>query len=474
MSFILYDVTFLILFLIFISFFLYRGKKNLKKEGLLLLYKTSWGIKLINYVGKKYKKTLKFLSYVSISIGYILMVTMIYLFGKVVWIYFFSKDIVQQIKVPPIMPLFPYLPQVLKLDWLPPFYFTYWIIILAIIAITHEFAHGIFASREKVKIKKTGFGFFPFFLPIFLAAFVELDEKILAKKKKFAQMAVISAGTFANVLTAILFMGILTLFFTFAFTPTGVIVDQYAYYLVAVPTITSVNGISLENPTYENIVNLLENSSFNDVEAGGEKFVAIGGYDESTNTLALYPPAPAINSRLERIIFKVNNIEVTNREMLIQELSKYSPGETVTFNVLASDDKDYDKDIILEARPDNPDVAWLGIVFLKNEPKGIIGNIVYKLSSFKNPTTYYVPKIDGLTIFIYQLLWWIVIISISVALLNMLPVGIFDGGRFFYLTVLVLTKSEKKAKKSFVFMTRLIGYLVLAIMVLWAYKLFLL
>ena len=39
-----------------------------------------------------------------------------------------------------------------------------------------------FAVYNKIKVKTTGFGFFPFFLPVFLAAFVELDEKKMAKK----------------------------------------------------------------------------------------------------------------------------------------------------------------------------------------------------------------------------------------------------------------------------------------------------
>ena len=172
MNFMIYDIGFLVLFVIFISIFLYKGRKNLKKEGIVLLYKTSWGIKLINYIGKKYKKALKFLSYISIGLGYCLMASMLYLFGRIIWIYLFNQDIVRAIKVPPIMPLIPYLPQIFKLDFLPPFYFIYWIVIIAIIAVTHEFAHGIFAASNKVKIKKTGFGFFPFFLPIFLTAFV--------------------------------------------------------------------------------------------------------------------------------------------------------------------------------------------------------------------------------------------------------------------------------------------------------------
>ena len=201
------DLSLLVIFVIFISIFLYVKRKNLKKEGLLFLYKTTWGMRLIDKIGKKYKKTLGFLSYVSITVGYILMGAMLYLFGKIIYIYVAYPSIVRAIKVPPITPLIPYLPQAFKLDFLPPFYFTYWIVILAVIAITHEFMHGIFMRRYNIKIKSTGFGFFPFFLPIFLAAFVEQDEKSMDKSSPFNQMAVLSAGTFANVLTAILFFG---------------------------------------------------------------------------------------------------------------------------------------------------------------------------------------------------------------------------------------------------------------------------
>ena len=77
----IYDLTFMVVFIAFVSYFLYTRRKNLKKEGLLLLYKTEWGIKLINYIGKKAPKTFHFLSYVSITMGYVLMIGMIYLLG---------------------------------------------------------------------------------------------------------------------------------------------------------------------------------------------------------------------------------------------------------------------------------------------------------------------------------------------------------------------------------------------------------
>ena len=219
MSFIFYDIIFLVLFIVFFSYFLHSRKKNLKREGLLILYRTTWGIKLIDRIGKKFTKTLYVLSYISITIGYILMVGIIYLIGKIVYIYATRPDIVRAIKIPPLLPLVPYIDKLVPNLGLPSFYFTYFIIVIAIIAITHEMAHGILMRRYNIKIKSTGFAFFPWFLPIIPAAFVEQDEKSMNKSSRFHQMAVLSAGTFANVLTAVLFFLVIFVFFLFAFTP---------------------------------------------------------------------------------------------------------------------------------------------------------------------------------------------------------------------------------------------------------------
>ena len=257
MDFIIYDIILLVIFAISISLFLYTRRKNLKKEGLLLLYKAGWGIKLIERVSKKYKRLWKVLSYVSIILGYILMLSMVYFFLKIVSVYLFNPEIVRTLKIPPIMPLIPYLPQVFKLEFLPPFYFIYWIIIIAIIAIPHELSHGIFAAYNKIKIKSTGFGFFPFFLPVFLAAFVEPDEKQMSKTSKFSQMSILSAGTFANVLTAIFFLIVLWLFFSIGFAASGVAFDTYSYSIVGVSSISMINNITMDNVSYTNFINIL-------------------------------------------------------------------------------------------------------------------------------------------------------------------------------------------------------------------------
>jgi membrane-associated protease RseP (regulator of RpoE activity) len=469
----MYDITLLVAFVIFIGIFLYRKKKNLKKEGLLFLYRTSWGIRLINRIGKRFKKTLNVLSYLAVGLGYLLMGIIIYLFGKIVWIYVINPEIVKAIKIPPIMPLIPYLPQVFKLDFLPPFYFTYWIIIIAIVAVVHEFAHGVFAAHGEVKIKNTGFGFFPFFFPIFLAAFVELDEKKMQTKKIFSQMSVLAAGTFANILTAILFFGIMWLFFVLSFSPMGVTFDTYTYSVVNISTISLINGVSLEDATHEDIFNSISEEGLNEIIAGSEKFFLTKEFLERQQNgegyILLYNDAPAINANLEGIITEINGMELNSKEKLSKELWKYSPGDEVTITTIVNGEIKTNE-IILGTHPNYEESAYLGIGFINQEATGLMGKIVATLT-LKEPNIYYEPKFKA-GMFIYHLLWWLVLVNISIALVNMLPVGIFDGGRFFYLTILAITKSEKKAKKAFSFVTYLFLFLLLVIMAFWAITIF--
>lgn len=468
MSFIKYDIALLVLFVLFVSVFLYRKRKNLKKEGLLFLYKTSWGIKLIDKTAKRFPKTLKFLSYISIGFGYFLMASMLYLFGKIVYLYISFPEIVRAVKIPPIMPLIPYLPQAFKLDFLPDFYFIFWIVILAIIAISHEFAHGIFMRRYNIKIKSTGFGFFPFFLPVFLAAFVEQDEKSMEKASRFEQKAVLAAGTFANILTAALFFIVMILFFSFAFTPSGIVFDNYAYTVVGVGAISMVNNISIDNADYEKILELTNEKGFTKIQTSEEEYLITRNFLElqknNQEFIAVFLDAPAINSELTGVISEIEGVRMTSLEDLSKTLNRYSPGDKI--NIKTSEGN---YEIVLEEYPEDSGKAWLGISFADTQRKGAFGKIINFLTSFKKPHIFYEARF-GASEFIYDFLWWLVLISFSVALVNMLPMGIFDGGRFFYLTVWGLTKSEKKAKKWFAFMTYFLLFLVLLLMVFWAFS----
>lgn len=467
MNFVFVDVALLILFVIFVSLFLYRNRKNLKRDGLLYLYRTKWGMRLIDRTGKKYKKTLKVLSYVSITVGYALMAGILWMFGKIIYLYVAYPAVVKAIKVPPITPLIPYLPQAFKLDFLPPFYFIYWIIILAIIAIFHEFAHGIFMRRYDIKIKSTGFGFFPFFLPVFLAAFVEQDEKSMNKSGIFKQLSVLSAGTFANILTAILFGLIMVGFFALSFAPAGAQFNSYAYSAVNISAIDSINGNLLDNPTYENLVSLSKDEGYNEIKINDWTFLAdknfLGGQEKNAEAgyLFLYDDTPAINAGLEGAITELNGIEINGWENLGNEINKYYPGDEVE---ITTTEGNYE--ITLGENPSDSKKPWLGIGYQEQSGSGVLGKFVQWISSYKKQNIYYAEKFVGAE-FIYDLLWWLVLISFSVALVNMLPMGIFDGGRFFYLTILAITKKPKSAERWFKGVTRFLLFLLIILMVFW-------
>ncbi|MEK6835835.1 MAG: site-2 protease family protein, partial [Nanoarchaeota archaeon] len=106
--------------------------------------------------------------------------------------------------------LAPVLPGI-TIPGLPKLSFWRWIIAIFIVAVIHEFSHGVLARLYKINIKSSGFAFFG---PI-LAAFVEPDENQMKKRKKNHQLAIISAGPFANAILALLIL----LFFNFIFLP---------------------------------------------------------------------------------------------------------------------------------------------------------------------------------------------------------------------------------------------------------------
>jgi membrane-associated protease RseP (regulator of RpoE activity) len=391
------------------------------------------------------------------------MFSIFYLFIKLVWNYVSNPALATALKMPPIMPLIPYLPQMFKLNFLPNFYFSYWILILAIIAISHEFFHGIFAAKDGIKTKTTGFGFFPFFFPVFLAAFVNLDEKTMEKKSNFSQRTVLSAGTFANILTTILTLFLMIGFFSLSFSSAGVVYDDYAYNLVPISNIISIGGeTDLSNA-------ISENFSQDILTKNGEKYYAIKDVYNETHLL-LYYSSPAIKSNLSGAITEINGIEINSIDSLSEELSKYAPQEKIVLGIF--DGKDiHDETIVLEENPENSSKAWIGITFLESTPTNFIGKIVSFFMSYKNKNIYYKANYEFAP-FIYDFLWWLLLISFSVALINMLPMGIFDGGRFFYLTILKLTKSKKIAEKSFAIFTIFLLLMVGVLMFVWIKSLF--
>ena len=187
--------------------------------------------------------------------------------------------------------------------------------------------------------------------------------------------------------------------------------------------------------------------------------------------ILVYDSAPAIKENLGSIITAINNVPITSIESLVTELSKYSVGDEIS--VQTKTDEGFEETFVtLEENPDSNGKAWLGIGFQSQERTGLLGKIINQLASFKKGEVYYEPKFEGLSIFFYNMIWWVILISVSVAIMNMLPVGIFDGGRFFYLTVLGITKSEKIARRAFATSTYFFLFILFLLMFFWGVSFF--
>lgn len=474
------DILFLVVLLGFLIFFLVKNKHRLSREGILYLYKTKWGIGLINRTGDKYKKTINVLSYVSVFVGFVLMIGILYLLGSTLFQYLTNSEIVETVRAPPIAPLIPYFPVLFGLsDFFPPLYALYFVVAILIVATIHEFSHGIFARRWGIKIKTTGFAFLRFFPAIF-GAFVEQDEKSMVKAKKFHQMAVLSAGVFSNIVVALISFVLLILFFNLAFTPGGVYFGSYTASPVGVLDISSIGDFSLENNSLDGILDNIDNDALIEIEThSGEKFIGtkeIISDQRDYPQMILYEDAPAVKANLRGVIQEIDGVEIKDIHDLKSELDGKSPGDSVHIHTLSGEEI-LEFSLVLGENPREEGAAYLGIA--STMERGFIMNeVVHFMTSFRpsnlslKGSTYYEPVLGSFSGFFYYLIWWIVLINVLVALFNMLPVGILDGGRFFYLGILSLTKSEKAAKKTYDFL----GWLILLVFVLltvrWALSFF--
>lgn len=147
---------------------------------------------------KKFSKSLKYIGYLGIFIGFS---------GMLLITYALIQNFITLITRPEAAPgVGIVLPFEVKGAFYVPFF--YWILSIFIIALVHEFAHGILTRKYDMKIKSSGLAFLGILLPVIPAAFVEPDEKEIKKRPIKEQLSVFAAGPFANILLAFIVVGI--------------------------------------------------------------------------------------------------------------------------------------------------------------------------------------------------------------------------------------------------------------------------
>jgi membrane-associated protease RseP (regulator of RpoE activity) len=467
MGFMTYDLIFLALFVIFVVIFLYKRRANLKREmGIAFLYPTTWGIKFIDKFTEKYGKILKPLRFLIIATGVLLMVIIVIFLTEATYLYL---KLPRFTNAPPVAPLIPYFPQIFGLQaFFPPLYFTYFIVAVSIAAVVHEFSHGIYSRLANLKIKSTGF----LFLGPFLGAFVEPDEKKMLKAKKVDQLSILGAGVFSNVILTFVFGGLLVLFFTTTFHAAGVGFNTYATAVINTSQIIIPHEQDLNNT----LINISVDGKIFLISPNDLKYAGDMNYTQ----MVVYEDAPAIRAGLPGspdVISEFDGVKVTSYEQLGELIRSKKPGDTVNIQISRRDGvfdtqvETEDYEIELGERDGK---AYLGIgvipasAVLSKFSVASKFNFIFTGFGTWDLLTYYESSWGEFGWFIYFLLWWCLMINSLLALFNMLPLGPFDGGRFFQLCVEKITGSEKIGKKAFKVATWFILALLIILVVDWA------
>lgn len=302
-----------IIFLVFLSIVLFIERKKLDFQPILfftirkktipivyfIMYKTKWGVQAMDSVAKRWKGTVKWFGYIGIGFGFLGMLLMSGELIRNVVTMFITEQAIPGVGV--VLPI-----QAKGVFFVP---FIYWIISIFQIASVHEFAHGVVAKRFGMRIKNSGLAFLGIIIPIVPAAFVEPDDKQMAKKPHVHQHAMFAAGPFINILLGIVFFLLLV--------------------FVMLPVVEDINHIE------------------------GVEIVIIADGEGS--------PYPAEQAGLELgdVITTIDGVVISDLANFTEGLSGRRPGENVRFTTTSPGKESLS--ITLDHHPDNESKGYLGL-----------------------------------------------------------------------------------------------------------------
>ena len=366
--------------LLLVFFFTHRRKFEL--QGILALYRTKLGLKLMEKFSSFSPRFTKVLGVVGIILGY---------GGMGVMIYFLILGVVWVISGGPPL-LSPVLPGIQIAPGLPRLGFWHWILSIFIVAAVHEFAHGVYARLYKVKVKSSGFAF----LGPILAAFVEPDEKQLEKIPRKAQLSMFAAGPFSNMILG----GIFSLLTIFLIAPVAFgTIDQSVF-----------------------IHDFGENSALEAAGVGiGEQILEVNGVPleslEREPKLSEYFRMPLSTFLQLQTVTKVSGA-----------LEGVGPGDSV---VIVTNKQSYT--IQTGIHPLDEQRPYLGVSFTSPG---------YKQEYLSRYGEFWLNAL----FWVYLLFWWVYNISFGIGIFNLVPLGPIDGGRMLLTGLTTFMKPETAKK----------------------------
>lgn len=237
-----YNITTFLVFIEVVGFLVYRDRGKVKLQGIVFMRRTKKGRDFIDRTANRHRTFWKTLGVLGVIIAIpTLILGSLFLVNQAFAIASGEKEGGVRLLLPGPVSTPTSLPGTFVVPW------WIWVIGVAFVIIPHEFMHGIMCRLDKVKIKSVGW----ILLAIIPGAFVEPDEKQLQRAKRSTRLKVYAAGSFANLVTGFIAIAILMIYFSFAFAPAGIFVQQIpggpAESAGLKGTITELNGFPVRN-----------------------------------------------------------------------------------------------------------------------------------------------------------------------------------------------------------------------------------
>lgn len=359
----------IILFYLLVLVFLYVKRAKLDVQAkVIVLYRTLFGLRFIEKIAERHREWVRLFGYIGVGIGFVGAV-IISLSIIISFVQLFTRP-EQASGVSLVLPGI----EIPGLGVLP---FWHWLLAIFVIALVHEFAHGIVARAHGLGVHSTGL----VLLGPIIGAFVEPDEKRLAGSSDIVQYSVYAAGAFANILLAVAAFFLLSILIVPAqqklVEPVGVTFD--GYYNGSYPleragiapgmVITTLNGVGVT--TSLDLVRALSHISPNtSIQLGASSGV------------------PSLTGA------RLGEVPIAVLETPI--------GPVRTINVTAAQS------------PTDPQQAFLGADTVRT---------VYSLKDNR------FALLNRLVLIVAEFFRWLSILSLGIGLFNLLPLPIVDGGK---------------------------------------------
>ncbi|MBI5871495.1 site-2 protease family protein [archaeon] len=208
------QVVSFIIFILIVAALVWKDRKKVRREGIVLIRRTKKGRTALDSFAKKHRLFVRFVSVSAIVVAIPVMVFGIwFLLNNVFGI--FSGEVVEGVRL--VLP-WPtekaeLAPGFLLLPW------WIWVIGVFSVMVPHEFTHGIICRLEKIPVKSVGW-ILLLFIP---GAFVEPDDKELKKARTWPKIKMYAGGSFANLIVGVIAALLGFLLVSVAYQPAGVI-----------------------------------------------------------------------------------------------------------------------------------------------------------------------------------------------------------------------------------------------------------